>query len=147
MKSNLLTSEKENELIVKAYAKLLRHSKSIISRDDSKVIKKAFRIALDAHKDMRRKSGEPYIFHPISVAQICVDEIGLVKDVSGRSKKLENWIGKPIVKVDERYFRPAEVETLLGDATKAKTTLGWEPKISFDQLVSEMIESDINDQK
>ena len=77
MKSNLLTSENENELIVKASSKLIRNSKSIISRDDSKVIKKAFRIALDAHKDMRRKSGEPYIFHPISVAQICVDEIGL----------------------------------------------------------------------
>ena len=77
MKNNLLTSEKENELIVKAYAKLLRNARSIISRDDSKIIKKAFRIALDAHKDMRRKSGEPYILHPISVAQICVDEIGL----------------------------------------------------------------------
>ncbi len=72
MKSNLLTSEKENELIVKAYAKLLRNARSIISKDDSKTIKKAFRIALDAHKDMRRKSGEPYILHPISVAQICV---------------------------------------------------------------------------
>ena len=76
MKSNLLDTEKENELIVKAYAKLLRRSKSVISRDDSKIIKKAFRIALDAHKDMRRKSGEPYILHPISVAQICVNDIG-----------------------------------------------------------------------
>lgn len=40
--------------------------------------------------------------------------------------------------VDSKYFRPAEVETLLGDATKAKQKLGWEPKISFDQLVEEM---------
>ena len=77
MKSNLLDTEKENELIVKAYDKLLRRSKSVISGDDSKIIKKAFRIALDAHKDMRRKSGEPYILHPISVAQICVNDIGL----------------------------------------------------------------------
>ena len=46
--------------------------------------------------------------------------------------------------VDRRYFRPTEVETLLGDASKAKKILGWEPKISFDQLVSEMINSDIN---
>jgi GDPmannose 4,6-dehydratase len=45
---------------------------------------------------------------------------------------------KPIIKVDPKYFRPAEVETLLGDATKAKQKLGWEPKISFDQLVEEM---------
>ena len=54
---------------------------------------------------------------------------------------------RPIIKVDKRYFRPAEVETLLGDASKAKKILGWKPKISFDQLVSEMINSDINDLK
>lgn len=48
----------------------------------------------------------------------------------------------PIVVIDPRYFRPAEVETLLGDATKAKQKLGWVPEISFEQLVSEMLESD-----
>ena len=69
--------EKDNQLILRAYRKLLRHSKSIISKEDSKNIKKAFRISLDAHNQMRRKSGEPYILHPISVAQICVQEIGL----------------------------------------------------------------------
>ena len=46
--------------------------------------------------------------------------------------------GKTIIKVDPKYFRPAEVETLLGDATKAKAQLGWEPKISFDELVEDM---------
>jgi len=45
---------------------------------------------------------------------------------------------KPIIKVNSKYFRPAEVETLLGDATKAKQKLGWEPKISFEQLVEDM---------
>jgi GDPmannose 4,6-dehydratase len=45
---------------------------------------------------------------------------------------------KPIIKVDSKYFRPAEVETLLGDSTKAKQKLGWEPKISFEQLVEDM---------
>jgi GDPmannose 4,6-dehydratase len=45
---------------------------------------------------------------------------------------------KPIIKVDSKYFRPAEVETLLGDSTKAKRKLGWEPKISFEQLVEDM---------
>ena len=69
--------EKDNQLILRAYRKLLRHSKSMISKEDSKNIKKAFRISLDAHNEMRRKSGEPYILHPISVAQICVQEIGL----------------------------------------------------------------------
>ena len=71
------SKEADNKLIISAYKKLLRHSKSMISSSDSKKIKKAFRISLDAHKNMRRKSGEPYIIHPISVAQICVQEIGL----------------------------------------------------------------------
>ena len=46
--------------------------------------------------------------------------------------------GKEVVRVDPKYFRPAEVETLLGDATKAKVELGWEPKITFDQLIEDM---------
>lgn len=74
---NITLEEKDNQLILRAYRKLLRHSKSIISKEDSKNIKKAFRISLHAHNKMRRKSGEPYILHPISVAQICVQEIGL----------------------------------------------------------------------
>lgn len=47
-----------------------------------------------------------------------------------------------VIRVDSKYFRPAEVETLLGDATKAKEKLGWEPKISFDQLVEEMCKNE-----
>ena len=49
----------------------------------------------------------------------------------------------PIVAVDPRYFRPAEVETLLGDATRARQKLGWAPKISFAQLVEEMVREDL----
>ena len=77
MKTKQITENTDNQVILKAYSKLLRQSRSIITGDDSKIIKKAFRISLDAHKNMRRKSGEPYILHPISVAQICVSEIGL----------------------------------------------------------------------
>lgn len=51
--------------------------------------------------------------------------------------------GNVVVRVDSRYFRPTEVETLLGDATKAREKLGWSPKISFDELVAEMVESDL----
>lgn len=51
--------------------------------------------------------------------------------------------GHCIVAVDERYFRPAEVETLLGDASKAKEKLGWSPKITFQELVSEMVREDL----
>jgi GDPmannose 4,6-dehydratase len=48
-----------------------------------------------------------------------------------------------IVRVDPQYFRPAEVETLLGDASKARQQLGWTPETSFDALVREMVESDL----
>ncbi|GEA07080.1 GDP-mannose 4,6-dehydratase [Alteromonas sp. KUL42] len=55
--------------------------------------------------------------------------------------------GKCIVVVDPRYFRPTEVETLLGDASKAKKKLGWEPQTSFEQLVREMVQSDLKNAK
>jgi GDPmannose 4,6-dehydratase len=51
--------------------------------------------------------------------------------------------GKIIVKIDPRYFRPTEVETLLGDPSKAKMLLGWEPEFTFDQLVTEMVQEDL----
>lgn len=69
--------EKENKEILNAYRGLLRSVKVDRSREDTKFIRKAFDVAVDAHKDMRRKSGEPYIFHPIAVARICAEEIGL----------------------------------------------------------------------
>ena len=55
--------------------------------------------------------------------------------------------GKTIVRVDSRYFRPTEVETLLGDSTKAREQLGWTPKISFEELVKEMVMHDLNEAK
>ena len=63
-----------------------------------------------------------------------IDEIGM--DAS---------TGNTIISVDARYFRPTEVETLLGDATKAKEKLGWEPKISFDEMVKEMTAADLKE--
>ena len=61
----------------------------------------------------------------------------------GLDEKGYDESGKCIVSVDPRYFRPTEVETLLGDASKAKTKLGWEPKITFDELVKEMVREDL----
>jgi GDPmannose 4,6-dehydratase len=55
------------------------------------------------------------------------------------------WKNKVIVSVDERYFRPTEVETLLGDSTKAKEKLGWIPKVTFLELVKEMVEYDLKE--
>lgn len=69
--------EVENKAIAKEYKELLRISYQTLSDDDKKLIRKAFDLAVDAHKDMRRKSGEAYIFHPIAVAKIVASEIGL----------------------------------------------------------------------
>lgn len=69
-----------------------------------------------------------------------VREVGVVAKVEGSRARCKP--GDVIVKVDPRYFRPTEVETLLGDPTKAKEKLGWTPTTSFEELVREMIESD-----
>ena len=69
--------EKENAAIAKAYKELLQVSYRTLSDDDKKLIRSAFEVALDGHKNQRRKSGEAYIFHPIAVAKIVAQEIGL----------------------------------------------------------------------
>ena len=68
--------EKERKEILNAFKGLLRATKNR-SREDTKMIRKAFDVAVEAHKEMRRKSGEPYIYHPIAVARICAEEMGL----------------------------------------------------------------------
>ena len=62
-------------------------------------------------------------------------------------KGIDKKTGKTIVKVGKRCFRPTEVDTLLGDARKARKILKWKPKITFNQMVKEMVESDYNEQK
>lgn len=69
--------ELEKKEIIRRYRRLLRHAKPFLKKGDTAEIKQAFKMSLEAHEGMRRKSGEPYIFHPIAVAHICVDEIGL----------------------------------------------------------------------
>ena len=67
-------------------------------------------------------------------------------DIIWKGKNLEevgSYDGKDIIKVDPKYFRPTEVETLIGDASKAKKKLNWSPKISFNQLVQEMVNEDL----
>ncbi|MDW7758999.1 MAG: GDP-mannose 4,6-dehydratase, partial [Desulfuromonadales bacterium] len=75
-----------------------------------------------------------------------VDEVGIVDSVSNATPLTPNpSLGDVIVRVDPRYFRPTEVETLLGDPTKAKEKLGWVPKTSFQELVSEMVRADLDE--
>jgi GDPmannose 4,6-dehydratase len=69
-----------------------------------------------------------------------VDEIGVVKSSSG---KYNLPVGKKIIKVDPWYFRPTEVDLLIGDASKAKNQLGWEPKHNLKSLITDMVHSDI----
>lgn len=73
----VIDAVEEKKEIIARYRRLLRQAKPVLKEGDAKLIKRAFTMAMEAHKDMRRKSGEPYIFHPLSVAEICVQEIGL----------------------------------------------------------------------
>jgi GDPmannose 4,6-dehydratase len=68
-------------------------------------------------------------------------EKGVVASVDGTKK--HDLVDKTIVKIDPRYFRPTEVDSLLGDATRAREKLGWKPKISFHELVQEMVQEDL----
>ena len=75
-----------------------------------------------------------------------VDEVGIVDEIIGEDASALN-IGDIIVKIDPRYFRPAEVDTLLGDPSKAKEKLGWHPEITAQEMCSEMVKSDLNEAK
>lgn len=69
----------------------------------------------------------------------------LLKKYDRRERPREHQPGQAVVRIDPRYFRPTEVDTLLGDPSKAKKTLGWTQEISFEQMISEMIEHDLKE--
>lgn len=71
-----------------------------------------------------------------------VEEVGVIKSLTG-SEATGRKIGEVIVRVDPRYFRPTEVETLLGDPLKAQKKLGWSPKVSVEQMCEEMVREDL----
>ena len=71
-----------------------------------------------------------------------VDEKGIIAACNREDFQVE--IGKVVVSIDPAYFRPTEVELLIGDATKARTKLGWKPQYDLPALVKEMMESDVN---
>ena len=70
-----------------------------------------------------------------------IDETGIVADCSNEEFMLP--IGKIIVAVDPKYFRPTEVDILVGDSSKARRKLGWKPEYTLEMLVSEMVQSDV----
>ena len=73
-------------------------------------------------------------------------EVGITLEWKGKGadeKGINKATGKTIIEVDKKYFRPAEVDILVGDASKAKQKLGWQPKYTLEQLVKEMVTSDV----
>jgi GTP diphosphokinase / guanosine-3',5'-bis(diphosphate) 3'-diphosphatase len=72
-----LNEEEEKKLILRHYRALLKQLGEKLKKGDKKSLRHAFKMSAEAHKSMRRKSGEPYILHPLAVAMICVEEIGL----------------------------------------------------------------------
>ncbi|WHT39346.1 MULTISPECIES: RelA/SpoT family protein [Myroides] len=115
--------ELENKAIAKEYKELLKISYQTLSDADKKLIRKAFDVAVDAHKDQRRKSGEAYIFHPIAVAKIVASEIGLgatsiaaalmhdvVEDTDITVKQIEEWFNPKIAQIVEGLTKMALLE-------------------------------------
>jgi len=105
-------AELEKKEILNRYRGLLRSCRSKLDDNDKKLIRKAFNIALEAHKNARRKSGEPYIYHPIAVARIVAEEIGLgavaiacallhdtVEDTDLTLKDIEGMFGKKVASI------------------------------------------------
>ncbi len=99
--------EKENKDIAQQYKELLRISYQTLSEEDKKLIRQAFDVAVDAHKDQRRKSGEAYIFHPIAVAKIVASEIGL--DATSIAAALLHDV------VEDTTYTLEEIKRLFGD--------------------------------
>ena len=107
--------EEENKAIAREYKELLRISYQTLTTEDKKIIRKAFDVAVDAHKDQRRKSGEAYIFHPIGVAKIVASEIGL--GASGIAAALMHDVVEdtPITVEDiEKMFNPKIAQLVEG---------------------------------
>lgn len=116
--------EQENKAIAREYKELLRISYQTLTEEDKKLIRKAFDMAVDAHKDQRRKSGEAYIFHPIAVAKIVASEIGLgatsiaaalmhdvVEDTDITVEDIERMFNPKIAKIVEGLTKIAQVKT------------------------------------
>ena len=107
--------EKENKAILQEYKELLRISYQTLTTEDKKLIRKAFDVAMDAHKDQRRKSGEAYFFHPIAVAKIVASEIGLGATAIAAALMHDVVEDTPITVEDiEKMFNPKVAQLVEG---------------------------------
>lgn len=125
--------EKENKAIAQEYKELLRISYQTLTPEDKKLIRKAFDVAMDAHKDQRRKSGEAYFFHPIAVAKIVASEIGLgatsiaaallhdvVEDTPITIEEIDNLFGPKIAQLVEGLTKISKVQKEMNASLQAE---------------------------
>ena len=125
--------EAEKKEIINRYRRLLRKAKPILKDGDAKLIKKAFYTSMEAHSGMRRRSGEPYIFHPLEVAEICISEIGL-----GTTSIIAALLHDV---VEDTEYEIADIERLFGE--KVARIIDGLTKISgvFEQGSSQQAEN------
>jgi guanosine-3',5'-bis(diphosphate) 3'-pyrophosphohydrolase len=134
MKELVIDIEAENKEIRRRYRALLRACKPTLQRGDKQTIRKAFDMALECHKDMRRKSGEPYIYHPIAVAQIAAEEIGLgttsivcallhdvVEDTDISLNDIERDFGKKVARIIDGLTK---ISGIFGTSNSMQTMFG-----------------------
>ncbi|HWS59424.1 MAG TPA: RelA/SpoT family protein [Flavobacterium sp.] len=125
--------EKENKAILQEYKELLRISYQTLTPEDKKLIRKAFDVAMDAHKDQRRKSGEAYFFHPIAVAKIVASEIGLgataiaaallhdvVEDTPITIEDIEKMFGAKVAQLVEGLTKISKVQKEMNVSMQAE---------------------------
>lgn len=150
--------EEEKKLILREYRALLRALKQRIKKGDKVLLRRAFEIAVDAHKDMRRKSGEPYILHPLAVARIVVEEIGLgvtssicallhdvVEDTETTLEDIEREFGTSYAKIIDGLTKISNVVDLKADTTvqaenfrKILLTLADDPRVILIKLADRL---------
>lgn len=153
-----LNEEEEKKLILREYRALLRALKHRIKKGDKKLIRRAFEISADAHKDMRRKSGEPYILHPLAVARIVIEEIGLgvtsticallhdvVEDTEITLEDIESEFGQVYAKIIDGLTKISNVVDLKSDTTvqaenfrKILLTLADDPRVILIKLADRL---------
>ena len=119
---NIIDIKKEDREILNKYRNLLRACSDKTDKEDKKIIRRAFNFAVEAHNIMRRKSGEPYIYHPIAVAHIVAKEIGLgatsivcallhdvVEDTDYEIEDIERLFGNKVAKIIEGLTKISDV--------------------------------------
>src|SRR5437764_859870 len=122
--------DEEKKIILREYRALLRALKERLKKGDKTMLRRAFEMAADAHKDMRRKSGEPYILHPLAVARIVVEEIGLgvtsaicallhdtVEDTEITLEDVEREFGSYVAKIIDGLTKISNVVDLKAETT------------------------------